>query len=94
MSKIKLEIDLPPSVLEKLEATITAAINKTIDSRLKEINQAPIKLSRSEAAKMLRISLVTIDKYEREGVLKSQRFGRRVLYDLKDINNFLNQMNK
>ena len=48
--------------------------------------------SRKEAAKILHVSLPTLDKYTEAGLIKGSRFGRRVLYSLDDITNSLKQI--
>ena len=48
--------------------------------------------SRKETAKILHVSLPTLDKYTEAGLIKGLRFGRRILYSLDDINNSLKQI--
>ena len=45
----------------------------------------PKFLTRAEVAKMLNLSLMTVDKYARNGVIKSRRVGNRVLFSESDI---------
>jgi hypothetical protein len=42
-------------------------------------------LTRSEAAGLLRVSLVTLRNLERTGLLVPKRIGRRVLYSRRDV---------
>ena len=45
--------------------------------------------SRKDTAEMLGITLATLHKYTKEGVIKSHRIGSRVLYKYQDIENAL-----
>lgn len=48
-------------------------------------------LSRREAAKMLKISLPTLNEWTKQGKIKAYRIGSRVLYKPEDIENSLTQ---
>lgn len=80
---------------------IEAMITKAIDSRLKSIQPAtPIQptsdglVTRKEAAKRLRISLVTLDNWTKLGLIKAKRIGSRVRYTPKDIEDALKNASK
>ncbi len=45
--------------------------------------------SRKDTAEILGITLATLHKYTKQGIVKSHRIGRRVLYKLADIENAL-----
>lgn len=91
MDKFKLEIDLPQSVYEKLGAFILQKIDEGFTERARSIQKERVKLTRSEAAQRLRISLPTLDKHISEGSIKSQRLGKRILIPETEIESFLNQ---
>ncbi len=42
-------------------------------------------LTRNETSKHLRVSLPTLNTYTKNGLIKSVRFGYRVLYRLEDV---------
>lgn len=76
--------------LEDLEAMVT----RVIDERLKLIQPTIIEqdkdksyglITRKEAAKRLRISLVTLDNWTKIGVIKARKVGTRLRYTDKDI---------
>lgn len=91
MEKLKLEIDLPPSLYEKLGAFILAKIDEGFTERARSIQKERVKLTRTEAAKRLRISLPTLDKLRADGMLKSQQVGKRILFCEAEIENYLNR---
>ena len=45
----------------------------------------------AEAAKLLRVSKETVQKYCREGLLKARKVGRQYLIDRADLDRFLNR---
>lgn len=50
-------------------------------------------LSRKEVTEILKVSYVTLWKYNKEGTLKvKNKIGRRVYYSRKDLNNLLNNV--
>jgi excisionase family DNA binding protein len=93
MSALKLEIEIPPSVYKALEDHITACVTKAFEAKATLIQKQGTKLSRQEAAKKLRVSLPTLDKYIREEKIRTQTIGRRVLIPEMDLERFLNRGN-
>jgi len=53
------------------------------------VNNLPKYYSRKEVAKMLGLSLPTLDSYTSQGLIKSGRIGNRILYSEEDIQNAL-----
>jgi len=49
--------------------------------------QPPTYITRFEVSKMLNVSLVTLNKWNKNGKLKAVGIGGRVLYRQEDINN-------
>jgi excisionase family DNA binding protein len=82
---IKIEIEIPESVYARLSDHIVTAVNKALDDRINDIKQKSEKLTRAEAAKALRISLTTLDKHIRSGYINSERVGKRILINKRDI---------
>lgn len=73
---------------------IEAVVRKVLDDRLNDLipqrkEDTPLYLTRDEAAKMLRITLPTLNDWTKLGRIPVQRIGRRVLYALSDIENTL-----
>ena len=73
---------------------IEAVVRKVLDDRLNDLipqrkEDTPLYLTRDEAAKMLRITLPTLNDWTKLGRIPVQRIGRRVLYALSDIENGL-----
>lgn len=73
---------------------IEAVVRKVLDDRLNDLipqrkEDTPLYLTRDEAAKMLRITLPTLNDWTKLGRIPVQRIGRRVLYALFDIENAL-----
>ena len=73
---------------------IEAVVRKVLDDRLNDLipqrkEDTPLYLTRDEAAKMLRITLPTLNDWTKLGRIPVQRIGRRVLCALSDIENAL-----
>ncbi|NVN94886.1 MAG: helix-turn-helix domain-containing protein [Bacteroidetes bacterium] len=49
-------------------------------------------LSRSQVAKTLKVSLVTLNEWTKKGIIKAYRIGNRVLYLKTDIQNSLTEV--
>lgn len=89
--QIKIELYLPASEYEKLGTFIMDTVEKAFTEKARAIQKEKIKLTRTEAAKRLRISLPTLDKLRADGVLKSQQVGKRILICEAEIENYLNR---
>lgn len=69
---------------------IEALISKVIDEKIKSINISPANvaselLTRQETAKLLKISLPTLDSWTNTGLIKAKRIGTRVRYVYADV---------
>ncbi len=51
-------------------------------------------LTRREVSELLGVSLVTLHKWDKKGILKPSRIGRRVRYLKSDVLNSLNKENE
>jgi hypothetical protein len=69
------------SKFDNLESAMLEIKKRLDDKESKEKNL----LSRYETADILKVTLPTIDKWTRQGVLKSHILGRRVYYNKRDI---------
>lgn len=52
----------------------------------------PALVGRSEASQMLRISLRKLDYLVKDGTISCRKIGRRVLFALEDIRQFIERM--
>ena len=91
MSTQKILLELPDSVFERLQETIVRVVTETLQKHVEAIKSEPSKLTRAEVCKRLRITPPTLRKLEQDGRLMPERVGRRVLYDGRKIEMFLNQ---
>lgn len=69
---------------------IEALVSKVIDDKIKSINPTPANvagklLTRQETAKLLKISLPTLDSWTNAGLIKAKRVGTRVRYVYSDV---------
>jgi excisionase family DNA binding protein len=74
-----------------LQGYIAHAVKEQFDAiRKAEPQQAQDELlTRKEAARYLRLSLVTLNEYTRHGKVRSHRIGARVLYRRSDLDSCL-----
>lgn len=77
-----------------LQGYIAHAIKEQFDAiRRADKAEAPDEhLTRKEAARYLRISLVTLNEYTRHGKVKAHRIGARVLYRRSDLDRCLSEV--
>jgi DNA-binding transcriptional MerR regulator len=73
---------------------IERMINRAVDARMKEfydsIKEKPDALiRRTETAKKLNVSLVTLDKYAKFGILHPRHVGGRIFYAESEVEKFL-----
>ena len=74
---------------EQLQEAIIEGVKTQLES-LKlhfETKQPKPLLSRAEVSKMLNVSFVTLNKWNKDGKLKAVGIGGRVLYRQEDIDN-------
>jgi excisionase family DNA binding protein len=66
-------------------------ISEVFDEKLKDhqhrepASNKPNLLSRSEVARMLRVSLATLNDWSKRGLIQSYRIGNRILYKQEEI---------
>lgn len=87
--KNTISILIPFDSIEEFELRQKKLFRETLKELLDESVKKPddgIKLlSRQEVAKLLHISLPTLNGLTKSGILKCKRINRRVLYDLDDV---------
>ena len=74
---------------EQLSNAIIEGVNSQLENFKKhfEPKQPKTYLSRAEVSKMLNVSFVTLNKWNKSGKLKAVGIGGRVLYRQSDIDN-------
>lgn len=87
-------MDLIVTTPEKLGEIVKNAINEAIKSIPKEQPKQPneVFLTRKEVAKLLKISLPTLNEHSKNGKIRSYLIGGRVLYRQSDILNSLHEV--
>lgn len=85
-----IKISLPDDVYNRIKEVINSTIETCLTERMNKINAAPVLRSREETKSLLKVTLPTLRNYEIQGTLIPKRAGRRVLYDQRDIDAFLN----
>lgn len=73
--------------MSKTQNVEKATSNKKGLSNDLEPNTSKLFYTRLDVSKMLHVSLVTLNKWNKNGTLKAHGIGRRVLYRVEDINN-------
>jgi DNA-binding transcriptional regulator YhcF (GntR family) len=75
-------------VLETFLSPLIDMIAEKVSERIliATAKKEPKFYSRRETAQLLRITLPTLSRLTRDGILVSKRMGGRILYDAKDIN--------
>ena len=75
------EVILTAHTKEQIINEIVKAVINGIDDRIKTYStpKATEQLTRKEAAKLCKVSLVTLDNWTKEGVLQSYRLGRNTI---------------
>lgn len=76
--------------LADIERMVQRAIDARLDAFVKAIQPKPDPLvKRVDAAKMLGVSLPTLDKYGQFGILHPRRCGGRVYYAQSELEKYL-----
>jgi excisionase family DNA binding protein len=85
--------------LEELGDMLRPIVREEINLALQSLraeekeNVTEVKfLTRTEVARKLNISLVTLNKHVYDGKIPARRIGRRVLFRAEDIDNSLNRI--
>lgn len=74
---------------EVMESLIRQAVRDEMQSRSSSEDMSPV-MSRDDVAKMLDISLPTLNQWEKDGTIpKPKRLGKRVYFIRKDFIDFL-----
>lgn len=84
-----------PLPLEQLKTEISEAVLKEIVTYLQSSCSTPQQsdiLNRKEAAKLLGISLVTLNQWTKEGRVTGYRIASRIRYKRSELENSLSQI--
>ena len=73
--------EMNPDSLEKM---IKGVVLDAISERF-EVKQEPRYRTRQEVCELLHITLPTLNKYTKRGILSGRHFGKRVLYSEEDV---------
>lgn len=75
--------------LQDIERMINRAVGERMKAFYESIREKPpVMIKRKEAAKILGVSLPTIDMYGKHGILHPKHLGGRVFYDEAEIEKF------
>lgn len=86
-----MNIDVRLTQIEGLSAKQVLAAFQALESKIEDLKTqappvpAPGYLSRQEVAKMLKVSLVTVNDWTNKGFLKAYRLGQKVFYKAAEI---------
>ena len=81
MEKIQNSVLVQGATLEDIEAMVDRAVEKRMKDFYESIQRKPrVLVKRKEAAKMMNVSLPTLDAYGRCGILHPKHIGGRVFY--------------
>ncbi len=80
-----IEIDGAPQLLEGLKVVI----RKEVAEQIEQNRPLPRTFTRAQTCKFLNCSLVTLDKFLREGLLRYQRRGRKIYIPETSIEDFV-----
>ena len=74
------------ATLEDIERMVSTAVDRRIESFYKSvINTKPVLVRRKDAARMIGVSLPTIDAYAKYGILHPRHIGGRVFFDETEL---------
>jgi|TARA_R110002153_G_scaffold169494_3_gene322351 predicted DNA-binding transcriptional regulator AlpA len=73
--------------MSKKNNDFEAILRNQLKELMKEISKSstPKYLTRNQVAEMLSISLTTLWRYTKKGIVSSYQIGNRVLYDQKEV---------
>ncbi|MEN3323748.1 helix-turn-helix domain-containing protein [Mariniflexile soesokkakense] len=90
MEKIEINNFKIADLEQAIKNVITETVIKEVRDKLTPSNEVNISLfTRETTAKMLCISLPTLNEWTKTGIIKAYRIGGRVLYKHEDISNAL-----
>lgn len=88
MKKVEIEQVSIRELIEKIEETVKRIVAKTSNEKKEEELKI---LTRKQTAKLLNVSLPTLNHWAKKDVLIPFTIGTRVYYKKEDILNYMNQ---
>ena len=86
MERIQNSVLIQGATLDDIEAMVDKAVGKRIAAFYESIKEKrPVLVRRKDAARMLHISLPTLDAYGRCGILHPKHIGGRVFYEEEEL---------
>lgn len=79
--------------LQAMEARILSKMREIFDVRSNNGADGREWLTVKEACEYLKVSKSTMQKYRREGIIPFSQHGRKILFKLEDLQNFLTKNN-
>lgn len=83
--KKEIKNDIIKAVTEEVTAKVLASLNAQTQP-----NEGDEWLTQKQVCERYRISLTTINRRQHEGIFKPKYIGRKALYRVQDIENYLN----
>jgi excisionase family DNA binding protein len=80
--------------LTKVDADIVSELPQTIETATASMTDTSLVneyLTRSQTAKLLKVSIQTVINYTKRGLLTSYKIGRRVLYNAQAVRDAVNK---
>ena len=87
-----LSIPIPRELFDYIDARISQAVAKAMNGALAEPSK-PIYYTRREVCDLLKISLPTVDRYIKIGLIKGQRVGTLIVVSGVNLEAALTQIN-
>jgi len=79
--------------LSDIKKILGEVLDEKLNDFTKPVNSEDQEyLSRKEVAKLLKISLTTLNDWSKQGIVQSYRIGNRVLYKKKEIENSVSKV--
>lgn len=98
MSSVRLEIDLPQTVLDKISVIASQAASQAVQSEMQKyfdrLATSSVRLTRKEASEMLRVSLPTLDRLLHDEKISAERIGRKILISQQSIESYLRSVKR
>lgn len=86
MERIHNSVLIQGATLDDIEAMVDKAVGRRIEAFYKSIQaKRPVLVRRKDAARMLQVSLPTLDAYGRCGILHPKHIGGRVFYEEEEL---------
>lgn len=88
-----LSIPIPRELFDYIDARISQAVAKAMTGAPVEPSK-PVYYTRREVCELLKISLPTVDRYIKIGLIKAQRVGTRIVVNSVNLDAALTQINR